>query len=89
MQTIPSPHLDGNVLAGPLAEVFAFDITEALARCAGCQTVAMIATAMVYVDEMGYVVRCASCDTVLATVVVTPERTWFSMPGVSSLELPR
>ncbi len=81
-------HLDGNVLAGPLAGLFAFDVTTASARCAGCGEPAMLAQAMVYADAMGYVARCASCDAVLATVVVESERTWISLPGVSALEVP-
>jgi uncharacterized protein DUF6510 len=27
---------DGNILAGPLAEVFDMEVTSAIARCAGC-----------------------------------------------------
>ncbi|HWM32947.1 MAG TPA: DUF6510 family protein [Pseudolysinimonas sp.] len=81
-------HLDGNVLAGPLAGLFAFDVTTASARCAGCGELAMLAQAMVYADAMGYVARCASCDAVLATVVVESERTWISLQGLSALEVP-
>lgn len=82
-------HLDGNVLAGPLAELFGFDPTTASARCAGCGAVAMLATAMVYVDAMGYVARCPGCDNVLATVVEGDARTWISLRGVTTLEVPR
>jgi hypothetical protein len=81
-------HLDGNVLAGPLAELFAFDATTASARCIGCGTVAMLATAMVYADAMGYVVRCPACDGVLATVVRDEGRTWISLIGITALEVP-
>jgi hypothetical protein len=82
-------HLDGNVLAGPLAERFTFDVTTASGRCAGCGDLAMLAQAMVYADAMGYVARCRSCDAVLATVVVDTDRTWLSLHGLSALELPR
>jgi hypothetical protein len=81
-------HLDGNVLAGPLAELFAFDATTASARCIGCGTVAMLAAAMVYADAMGYVVRCPGCDSVLATVVRGEGRSWISLLGISALEVP-
>lgn len=81
-------HLDGNVLAGPLAELFAFDATTASARCIGCGTVAMLATATVYADAMGYVARCPGCDSVLATVVRGEGRTWISLHGISALEVP-
>jgi hypothetical protein len=82
-------HLDGNVLAGPLADVFAFDATAASGRCDGCGDVAMLAAAMVYADAMGYVARCSHCDDVLATVVVGTDRTWISLHGMSALEVPR
>jgi hypothetical protein len=82
-------HLDGNVLAGPLAELFSIDVTTASARCVGCGEVAMLAAAMVYRDAMGYVARCADCDSVLATVVEGPDSTWISLLGVSALEIPR
>jgi hypothetical protein len=49
----------------------------------------MLAQAMVYADDMGYVARCRSCDAVLATVVVDAERTWISLHGLSALEMPR
>jgi phage FluMu protein Com len=82
-------HLDGNVLAGPLAGLFGFDATMASARCAGCGHVAVLAAAMVWADAMGYVVRCADCDSVLATVVEGDDRAWISLSGISALEVPR
>jgi Family of unknown function (DUF6510) len=82
-------HLDGNAIAGPLADVFGFDATTASARCIGCGTIAMLATAMVYMDAMGTVVRCGSCDSVLLTLVEGPDRTWISLSGISALEVPQ
>jgi ribosomal protein S27E len=82
-------HLDGNAIAGQLADLFTFDATTASARCLGCGHVAMLATAMVYMDAMGTVVRCASCGDVLATIVEGDDRTWISLLGVSALEIPR
>lgn len=82
-------HVDGNALAGPLAELFAFDVTTASARCLGCGTVAMLATAMVYMDAMGTVVHCATCDNVLLTLVEGPDSTWISLTGISALEVQR
>jgi hypothetical protein len=81
-------HLDGNVLAGPLAELFAFDATMASTRCGGCGAVSILATAMVYLDAMGTVARCADCETVLLTVVTQQGRTWITTPGLTALEVP-
>jgi len=80
-------HVDGNAIAGLMADVFSFDATTATARCVNCGTVAMLATAMVYLDAMGAVVRCPGCDAVLATIVQGDDRVWISMPGVSALEV--
>lgn len=80
-------HLDGNMLAGAFADLFAFDVTTASARCAGCGAVAELATAMVYVSDAGSVVRCAGCDAVLATVVQAEGRTWFGLHGITAVEV--
>jgi ribosomal protein S27E len=82
-------HVDGNALAGPLAEFFTFDITMATGRCNGCGTVAELARAMVYQSGAGTVVRCASCDHVLATLVESGDRAWIGFSGMSAIEVRR
>jgi hypothetical protein len=58
-------HLDGNAAAGELSEVFARDVTTAIATCAGCGTTGPMAQAMVYRAGIGTVLRCPACDAVL------------------------
>jgi uncharacterized Zn finger protein len=82
-------HVDGNALAGPLAEFFTFDVTMATARCNGCGSIAELARAMVYQSGAGTVVRCGSCGHVLATLVEADDRAWISLAGVSAIEVPR
>lgn len=82
-------HVDGNALAGPLAEFFAFDVTMATARCTGCGSVAELARAMVYRSDAGIVVRCGQCDNVLATLVESGDRAWIGFSGVSAIEVRR
>jgi hypothetical protein len=82
-------HLDGNALAGPLADVFRFDATIASARCRGCGTRDILAHAMVYGGASGMVARCPTCDGVLATIVLTDDRTLLTLTGVSAIEVPR
>lgn len=74
--------LDGNALAGPLADVLGADATSARLRCAGCGTTGELARARVYATAMGSVARCHGCDTVLVTVVETRDGRWVGMPGV-------
>ncbi len=80
-------HLDGNALAGPLSELFAFDLTTAIGRCLNCGSSGMIGAAMVYQAGLGTVARCPQCGAVLATVVESDDRIWLSLSGVSALEV--
>lgn len=80
-------HVDGNALAGPLSELFAFDVTCASGRCAGCGDVTVLARAMVYEDEMGLVARCHLCDSTLLTLVRTADGAWLDLQGITSLHV--
>ena len=82
-------HVDGNAVAGAFADLLAFDVTTARARCAGCGSVAVLATAMVYRTDAGSVVRCEGCDAALATVVEAEGRVWVGFAGITALEVPR
>lgn len=82
-------HIDGNALAGPLAELFAFDATMASLRCAGCGADSILATAMVYMDAMGAVARCPHCGDALLTLVESEERVWVSFVGATAIEVSR
>ncbi|MFF2496494.1 DUF6510 family protein [Agromyces sp. NPDC058064] len=80
-------HFDGNLLAGPLAEVFAFDPTTARARCNGCGAVAELATALVYRSGAGSVARCRGCGAVLLTLVEGEGRTFVNFTGTGAIEI--
>ncbi len=81
-------HLDGNVLGGPLGEVFAVDVTVAVGKCSSCGTPSVLGEAMVYSDAPGLVARCPSCAEVVLRLVRGPGRAWLDMRGISCLELP-
>lgn len=82
--------LDGNVLAGRLADLLGWDATTAEARCRQCGDRGEIARTAVYSTRMGTVVRCDHCDAVLAVFVDADDgRSWFAMPGISALEVTR
>jgi hypothetical protein len=61
--------LDGNAIAGLLHEVFAHEMTIATGVCAHCGDEQLLAECRVYVRAPGVVVRCRTCDTVLAVIV--------------------
>ena len=89
MTNAPMSHVDGNALAGLLADLFAFDATMASLRCGSCHEVSILATTIVYMDAMGAVARCPHCDDVLLTVVESDDRLWFAAAGASAIEVPR
>ena len=80
--------LDGNALAGALADVLGFDPTAASGRCSGCGRHAPLATAAASVSAMGRVLRCPGCDHVLAVLVEAGARRFVSFRGLSALEIP-
>lgn len=80
-------HFDGNLLAGALADLFAFDATTARARCNGCGSVGEIATMIVFRSAAGTVARCPDCGQVLLTIVQTGERTFVNFTGTGAIEI--
>jgi hypothetical protein len=82
-------HIDGNALAGRLTDLFAFDATIASIHCSGCGTAAALATDMLFDDDMGAVLRCGSCDSVLLTIVETDGGVCLGLTGVSAIEVRR
>src|SRR5262245_56002606 len=81
-------HVDGNVLAGPMREIFTTDITVASGRCVGCDWTGPIAGRMVYAHAPGMVGRCPSWDAVVLRLGRSPERDWLDRRGVMALEIP-
>jgi hypothetical protein len=81
-------YLDGNAAAGSLSELFAVDLTAAVARCNGCGQTGVFAEAHVYMDAPGMVARCSSCDSVLLRVVTTPSDTYLDLRGLTYLRVP-
>ena len=80
-------HLDGNVLAGALRELFTVDITTATGQCISCGTAGAMGEARVYADAPGLVARCPACDEVVLRLVRAPGRAWLDMSGLRYLEL--
>ena len=80
-------HLDGNVLAGALGEVFAVDVTTAVGQCSSCGTSQALGQALVFADAPGLVARCHHCGDVVLRVNRSPGRIWLDMRGVDCLEI--
>jgi uncharacterized protein DUF6510 len=81
-------YLDGNAAAGSLSELFAVDLTAAIAQCNGCGHTSVFAEARLYVDAPGMVARCPGCESVLLRVVTTPSDTYLDLRGLTYLRVP-
>ena len=82
--------LDGNAAGGILGEVFPFEMTTARAACVHCGTAGPLGASMAYVTEIGTVVRCAACTSVLIRVVHQKEgqsRYFLDLRGVMYLQI--
>jgi hypothetical protein len=80
--------LDGNAAGGLLREVFAEDVTAALATCAGCGIAGPVGTLLEYGQGMGIVLRCSKCDTPVLRIVRVPGRLRLDLSGILFLTIP-
>jgi hypothetical protein len=81
-------HVDGNVLAGPLSDIFSVDMTTASGTCASCRDSSPLAMAMVYLKPKTYIVRCHVCDSILLTIIQSSLETRIDLSGMASLTIP-
>jgi hypothetical protein len=80
--------LDGNAIAGVLAEVFACEMTVAVVTCGGCGAAAPVGAVRVFGGAMGAILRCATCDTAVLRLARTPRGTWLDLRGARSVVVP-
>jgi Family of unknown function (DUF6510) len=78
--------LDGNAIAGLLADVFGEELTTARGRCAACGAAGEVATFAVFTRAPGTVARCPACATVLMVLVTIREIMCVDLRGLVSLE---
>lgn len=81
-------YLDGNMLDGPLRELFAVDLSAATGRCASCGTTSPMAGLHVFSHAPGLVGRCPACAAVMLRLVRAPDRAWLDLHGATFLEVP-
>jgi len=77
--------VDGNAIAGLLASVFGAEMTTATGTCGSCGAITMVAELPVYLTEIGTVVRCRSCQSVLMVFVSVRGITCVDLMGLASL----
>ena len=64
--------LDWNAAGGALLDIFARDVTAALATCAGCGAVHPVGALLAYGHTMGVILRCPGCDAAMLRVARAP-----------------
>jgi hypothetical protein len=79
--------LDGNAAAGVLGEIFPFEMTIAETACVRCGSISRVGALMVYMHDMGTVLRCVGCDNALIRVARGPGRYWLDLRGVKYLQI--
>lgn len=79
--------LDGNVLGGPLEELFGLDLTAATITCAHCDARTLVAAQLVYADAPALVVRCPGCTGVVMRYASDRGVIRFEMTGIRLLTI--
>jgi len=79
--------LDANAVAGDLAELFGFEVTAAMHRCAHCGNVGAMGTLLAWTQGPGVTLRCCICRDVVVRIVRTASRTLIDVSGAAYLEL--
>ena len=78
--------LDGNAIAGRLAEVFGAEMTTATGVCASCGAGRQVAELMVYVRGPGTVARCPTCEAIVMVLVEIRGINCVDLRGIEVLE---
>ncbi len=80
--------LDGNAIAGLMFDVFGAEMTTAKGTCATCGASHVMAELVVYLEAPGTVVRCRTCESVVAVFVEVRGTYCVDLRGMGALEHP-
>jgi Family of unknown function (DUF6510) len=79
--------LDGNAIAGLLAELFGADMTAVDRGCGACGTHSMVGAHRLYLGA-GAVLRCPACGDVALRIATLPDRHVVQLRGSWVLDVP-
>lgn len=77
--------VDGNAVAGMLADVIAGDPTTVRGTCGGCGDASLLAEAVVEIDSVAAIVRCRRCTMTLFTLVHADGRMRWRIGSLTEL----
>jgi hypothetical protein len=79
--------VDGNAVAGSLAEIFAVDVTSVRVTCDHCGTTRPLADEKAYVGGPGSVLRCAGCSSVVGRLAKSRDTIWLDLRGSAAWQI--
>ena len=79
--------VDGNAVAGSLAEIFAVDVTSIRVTCEHCGATAPLAEEKAYVRGPGSVLRCAGCTSVVGRFARAKDSVWLDLRGSAAWQI--
>jgi hypothetical protein len=79
--------LDGNAVAGMLAELFGFEMTVSRGGCTACGATNQLGALHLYAHGMGAVLCCPGCGQYLLRVARDEGRWWLDLRGLAWLAL--
>jgi DNA-directed RNA polymerase subunit RPC12/RpoP len=80
--------MDGNMLGGPLSEIFTVDATMIIGKCIDCGWSGPLAETRVYMGAAP-VARCPQCGRVLLVLVKSEDVIRLDVSGLASLQISR
>jgi hypothetical protein len=86
MADVAATTLDGNAIAGVLADVFGEEMTTATGTCASCGAHGHAATFVVFTQAPGVVARCPACAAIVMVLVAIRGITCVDLRGLAALE---
>jgi len=81
-------HVDGNALAGALADALGIDATAMRLTCAHCGTATLMAETMVTFDGPGPVAHCPACSGIMLRLVTVDGELQLDVRGIRTLGMP-
>jgi hypothetical protein len=81
--------LDGNAVAGLLAEIFAAEMTNCPTECASCGNQGQLGALLAFTQAPGVVLRCPVCENIVVRIVETPQAIFLDARGAVYLRLAR
>ena len=79
--------VDGNAVAGSLAEIFAVDVTSVRVTCNHCGATKPLADEMAYVRGPGSVLRCAGCTSIVGRFAKARDAVWLDLRGSAAWQI--